>query len=274
MKKILAVLLALCMVFAMMPIAAMAEESVLEPLTGVGIEFGADKAPVAEDWTLTGSNSKVNADSIYLDAGNANSYITGTYNSSFNLTNGFTATYVVGGRYYNNYVMGNTYLGICVGNITAGLEVLDSAKSAVVLKIRINDTVVATSGNIFDSTSSGWNSSKSNAANINTFMGGFYVNTLTLDYDTETKTLTYGYGDKVVTYVDEAGDIDVSAATVALKSHASWSGYATYKSLKLEGKAPSLKSIYVTTGGIDVDGFNTTDWTPSKDGVRCPLLML
>ena len=165
---------------------------------GTLVEFGASKAPVAEDWTVTGAGSVINFDSIYLND-SSNSYTTATYNSKFDLTRGFTATYVVGGRYYQNYAAGNTYHGLAVGNITVGPEVLDSNHSAVVLKIRINDTVVATSGNIFDSTSSGWDSTKTNKSNIGTFLGGFAVNEMTVSYDPATKTITYGYGDNVVT---------------------------------------------------------------------------
>ena len=288
MKKILAIVLSLCLAFSMLPFAAVAAEpeelithshnhshaladgedvqadGAKAALTGVGIEFNESIAPVAEDWTLAGSNSSIGT-AIYLDNGNTNSYINGTYNDTFNLTNGFTVTYKAKARYYKNYAMGNAYKSVVIGNVSAGLEVADADKTAVVLKIRVNNTVVATSDVVFDSNSEGWNDAVTSADNLGTFIGNPIV--LTLDYDVATKTVTYSTPDASVSYVDEDNAIDVSNAAVVLRTHASWAGHATFSQFKLEGKAPSLKGTFVQCGNSNITGFNNTDWTGNSSSV-------
>jgi len=198
MKKILAIVLSLCLAFSMLPFAAVAAEPELHEthghnhshvladgdgvqtsgakaaLTDVGIEFNASIAPVADDWTLAGSNSSIGT-TICLDNGNTNSYINATYNDTFNLTNGFTVAYKAKGKYYKNYTNNYAYLGVVIGNVSAGVEVADADKSAVVLKIRVNDTVVATSDPIFDASFDGWNATTTNKANMESFFGGFLL---------------------------------------------------------------------------------------------------
>lgn len=218
-------------------------DSVIPPsvLYGTGVQFGDSIAPVASDWTLSGS-SKINTDSnsITLNNGNTDVYINGTYNNTFILTDGFTLTYTANGRYYNNYANGKTYLGVTVGNITAGLELVDGA--AVVLKIKVDGATVATSDPIFDANHSSWSASKSKAENMNYFFGS-YAKELSLNYDPATKTLTYAEGNIAATYVDDADAIDVNDVTVGLKHHASWNGYGVYKTFKLVG-ATCTEHVY------------------------------
>jgi len=210
-------------------------------LYGTGLEFSANKAPVASDWTFSHATSTVGT-TVHLNGGNVYTYLTGTYKDTFILTDGFTLSYSANGNGTKNYKhdsSGFTYLGAVVGNVFVGLEVADADKTSVVMVIKVDGTTVATSDSVFDANHAIWNASKANGANMENYFG-YYPHNFTLNYDPEAKTLTYTLSSSsavegTLTYTDTADAINVDDAALVLKSHSSWSIFATYKALKLDG---------------------------------------
>ena len=213
-------------------------------LYGTGLEINASNPAVAEDWTFNPTGSSVVTTGITLNTGSNNNLQKATYNETFILTEGFTLTYSAKTSSTENVPKnpGKKYLGASVGNITAYLDVVDT-KDAVVMKIAVDGTVVATSDVIFDDTHSTWGSSSKGTAtgNVEYYFAYYLANSkFTLSYDPATKDVTYSLSvndieQGTLTYNDANDTVDVADAPLELISNRSWNANAYYTNIKLVG---------------------------------------
>ena len=251
MKKTLALLLALIMAFSVFSVAAFAAE----PLTGVGFEFVSNFK--SEEWTFSHTAGNVTSGGLRLEDGATNKAenVSATYNETLDLTNGFTLTYTMwSNEAKNNWEVGRAYKGAVVGNISAHYELATSTSIKMVIKV--NNEVVATSDPV---------ALPDGTVAYNYLRGS---SDQTLDYDPATKTITFSMcvvstqDTYTVSYVDTADAVDVSDASVAIKSNTTWALYAHCSKAKLVGKEPPAPPASFSGTAFDFDSnFVAEDWT-------------
>ena len=213
-------------------------------LYGTGLVCNSTTPAVAKKWKFSHSESGINNTSggIDLQADNVKANMTATYKDNFILTEGFTFNYTVYGTTTKN--VGNNpgliYFGARIGNITAYLTPVDTM-DAMVLKIAVDGTVVATSDAIYDETHPFW-TRETAASNLEYYISNYCLGSsvFTLNYDPATKTVTYsltlsGADQGSVSFVDTADTVDVSDAELVLISNRAYNSPAYYKNIKLVG---------------------------------------
>ena len=175
------------------------------------------------------------------------------YNAKFNLTNGFTVTYMANCKQYTGNYSDSYVMGVKVGNITFAL------KEYATPTILIDNAVVA-SGDVMGKTEGNFDDE---TGRIKWTQYAAYLHSTGKDfvykatYDAETKTLTYGaYADgvevaKIASFVDTDGKVSVDAAEFALYTNDRWDQYVTYTNVKLTGGKPTDDTPSGDTGSGD-----------------------
>jgi len=234
-------------------------------LVGTGVAFNSNTPIVENDWTASGT-VKLASDKTYIElaTGDSDKLQTYTYNTKFNLTDGFTVTYNAGCKQYTANYSNKYVMGVKVGNMVVAL------KEYCTPTILIDDTVVA-SGDVIAKTTENYNSE---TGRIKWTQYASYLATTGANvvykvvYEPATKTITYGgYIDgspvaTVATYTDTENKLNVEDASFALYTYDMWDQYNPYKNVELTGRAQDSGS----GNGDGGDGTGSGDGSGSGSG--------